>query len=79
MILLSYPVGLMMLPGIAYFISNWRTLQLVYFSPLILLVGMYYWSASSGVSRDRFDRNAIKVTDSGPGFHPGFSQSLPAG
>ncbi|XP_056869383.1 solute carrier family 22 member 13-like [Takifugu flavidus] len=43
MILLSYPVGLMLLPGIAYLISNWRTLQLIFFSPLILLVGLFYW------------------------------------
>lgn len=25
------------------------------------------------------DRNAAKVADSGSDFHPGFSQSLPAG
>lgn len=56
MILLSYPVGLMLLPGIAYFISNWRILQLVYFSPLILLVGMYYWLVSSGVRKTGLDK-----------------------
>lgn len=68
MILLSYPVGLMLLPGIAYLISNWRTQQLVYFSPLIPLVGMYYWSASSGFCKTSLDKNVMKVTDCGSVF-----------
>ncbi|KAM7369867.1 hypothetical protein PAMP_011157 [Pampus punctatissimus] len=38
-----YPLGLMMLSGIAYLIRNWRTLQLVLFSPLVLVLGMFYW------------------------------------
>lgn len=81
MILLSYPVGLMMLPGIAYLISNWRTLQLVFFSPVILLVGIYYWLAPSGVTLvlGRLDRNVSSVTDSVPIFLSGFSQSRSAG
>nr|XP_033494476.1 solute carrier family 22 member 13-like isoform X2 [Epinephelus lanceolatus] len=37
-ILLFVPVGLMVLPGVAYFISNWRILQLVLFSPLLVIV-----------------------------------------
>lgn len=79
MILLSYPVGLMLLPGIAYLISNWRTLQLIFFSPLILLVGFFYWSASFGVTNTRLERIVMNVTDSGYVSHSGFSQSLPAG
>ncbi|XP_033494475.2 solute carrier family 22 member 13-like [Epinephelus lanceolatus] len=42
-ILLFVPVGLMVLPGVAYFISNWRILQLVLFSPLLIIVGILYW------------------------------------
>ncbi|KAF7669412.1 hypothetical protein LDENG_00203380 [Lucifuga dentata] len=38
-----FPIGLMMLSGIAYCIRNWRILQLVLFSPLLLVLGMYYW------------------------------------
>ncbi|XP_028333085.1 solute carrier family 22 member 13-like [Gouania willdenowi] len=39
----SCALGLMMLPGIAYLISNWRILQIVLFSPLILILVPYYW------------------------------------
>uniref|UniRef100_A0A8C5I0A2 Solute carrier family 22 member 13-like n=1 Tax=Gouania willdenowi TaxID=441366 RepID=A0A8C5I0A2_GOUWI len=39
----SFPLGLMILPGIAYLIPNWRILQLVLFSPLILVVALFYW------------------------------------
>ncbi|XP_042366767.1 solute carrier family 22 member 13-like [Plectropomus leopardus] len=42
-ILLFAPVGLMVLPGFAYLIPNWRILQLVLFSPLLLIVGILYW------------------------------------
>ncbi|XP_034562540.1 solute carrier family 22 member 13-like [Notolabrus celidotus] len=38
-----FAVGLMLLSGIAYFIRNWRILQLVLFSPLLLTVGFLYW------------------------------------
>uniref|UniRef100_A0A3B5BGI5 Solute carrier family 22 member 13-like n=1 Tax=Stegastes partitus TaxID=144197 RepID=A0A3B5BGI5_9TELE len=37
-----FPLGLMMLSGLAYFIRNWRILQLVLFSPLVLVVGIFY-------------------------------------
>uniref|UniRef100_A0A3P8TIY1 Solute carrier family 22 member 13b n=1 Tax=Amphiprion percula TaxID=161767 RepID=A0A3P8TIY1_AMPPE len=37
-----FPLGLMVLSGLAYLIRNWRILQLVLFSPLILVVGIYY-------------------------------------
>ncbi|XP_044032537.1 solute carrier family 22 member 13b isoform X2 [Siniperca chuatsi] len=39
----SFPLGLMVLSGIAYFIRNWRILQLVLFSPLVLVLGIFYW------------------------------------
>ncbi|GLD47098.1 solute carrier family 22 member 13 isoform X1, partial [Lates japonicus] len=32
-----------MLSGIAYLIRNWRILQLVLFSPLVLVLGIFYW------------------------------------
>ncbi|XP_061569790.1 solute carrier family 22 member 13b [Cololabis saira] len=38
-----FPLGLMILSGIAYFIRNWRILQLVLFSPLVLVLGLFYW------------------------------------
>ncbi|XP_051266541.1 solute carrier family 22 member 13-like [Dicentrarchus labrax] len=36
-------LGLMMLSGVAYLIHNWRILQWVLFSPLILVLGIFYW------------------------------------
>lgn len=44
MILTLFSTGLMLLSGIAYLILNWRILQLVLFSPVVLLVGFHYWS-----------------------------------
>ncbi|CAJ1082094.1 LOW QUALITY PROTEIN: solute carrier family 22 member 13-like [Xyrichtys novacula] len=38
-----FPLGLMMLSGIAYLIRNWRILQFVLFSPLVIVVGIFYW------------------------------------
>ncbi|XP_042255729.1 solute carrier family 22 member 13b [Thunnus albacares] len=38
-----FPVGLMMLSGIAYLIRNWRILQMVLFSPVVLVLGLFYW------------------------------------
>uniref|UniRef100_A0A8C7XD82 Solute carrier family 22 member 13b n=1 Tax=Oryzias sinensis TaxID=183150 RepID=A0A8C7XD82_9TELE len=37
------PVGLIMLSGLAYLIHNWRILQIVLFSPLVLVLGVFYW------------------------------------
>ncbi|KAM9841690.1 solute carrier family 22 member 13-like [Aulostomus maculatus] len=42
-ILCFVPLGLMVLPGIAFFIRNWRILQLVLYSPLLLIVVILYW------------------------------------
>lgn len=44
MIVTLFSVGLMLLSGIAYLILNWRILQLVLFSPVVLVVGFHYWS-----------------------------------
>ncbi|XP_041817559.1 solute carrier family 22 member 13-like [Chelmon rostratus] len=38
-----FPLGLMVLSGVAYLIRNWRVLQLVLFSPLLLMLGIFYW------------------------------------
>ncbi|KAG8009491.1 Solute carrier family 22 member 13 [Nibea albiflora] len=43
MILFFVPVGLVVLPGVAYLIQNWRTQQLVLYSPILLIVGIFYW------------------------------------
>ncbi|KAE8279838.1 Solute carrier family 22 member 13 Organic cation transporter-like 3 [Larimichthys crocea] len=43
LILIVFSVGLMALSGIAYLIHNWRILKLVLFSPLVLVLGMFYW------------------------------------
>ncbi|XP_068160671.1 solute carrier family 22 member 13-like [Antennarius striatus] len=37
-----YSVGLLVLSGIAYSIRNWRIMQLVLFSPLVLVLGVFY-------------------------------------
>ncbi|XP_042372689.1 solute carrier family 22 member 13-like, partial [Plectropomus leopardus] len=42
-IIMFYPVGLMLLSGIAFLIHNWRILQLVLFSPLLLVLGILFW------------------------------------
>ncbi|XP_053716059.1 solute carrier family 22 member 13-like [Synchiropus splendidus] len=38
-----YSLGLMMLAGITYLIRDWRILHLVLFSPLALVLGIFYW------------------------------------
>ncbi|KAM8731784.1 solute carrier family 22 member 13-like isoform 3-T3 [Acanthopagrus schlegelii] len=43
-IIFFFPVGMMLLCGIAYLINDWRILQMVLFSPLILVLGVFYWS-----------------------------------
>ncbi|XP_037612890.1 solute carrier family 22 member 13-like [Sebastes umbrosus] len=42
-IMILVAVGLMLLSGITYLIHNWRILQLVLFSPLLLFLGTNYW------------------------------------
>lgn len=40
-------LGVMVLPALAYLFPNWRTLHLVLFSPLLLIVVFAYWSVAS--------------------------------
>ncbi|TWW70931.1 Solute carrier family 22 member 13 [Takifugu flavidus] len=35
--------ALIVVPGIAYLLPNWRIMQVVIISPALLLVGLYYW------------------------------------
>ncbi|XP_073344778.1 solute carrier family 22 member 13-like [Pagrus major] len=42
-IIIFFSVGLMLLSGIAYLIPNWRILLLVLASPVVLLLGFFYW------------------------------------
>lgn len=41
-------MAMVLIPGIAYLVRNWRILQLVLVSPA-LLVGLYFWSAASWI------------------------------
>ncbi|XP_037135393.1 solute carrier family 22 member 13b [Syngnathus acus] len=38
-----YPVGLMLLSAMAYFIRDWRSLQLALYSPILLVLAVFYW------------------------------------
>ncbi|XP_041670401.1 solute carrier family 22 member 13-like [Cheilinus undulatus] len=38
-----FSVGLMVLSGAAYYIRNWRILQVVLLSPLVIVLGIFYW------------------------------------
>lgn len=79
-----FPLGLMIMSGIAYFVRNWRYLQLVLFSPLVLVVALFYWSAlflsfffflviTGSIIKH------IQLHDCGAAFHSGFSLSQPGG
>ncbi|XP_034416220.1 solute carrier family 22 member 13b [Cyclopterus lumpus] len=39
----SFPLGLILVSGLAYLIPNWRILQLVLFTPLVVVLGIFYW------------------------------------
>ncbi|XP_056290526.1 solute carrier family 22 member 13b [Pseudoliparis swirei] len=39
----SFPLGLILVSGVAYLIPNWRILHLVLFSPLVVVLGIFYW------------------------------------
>ncbi|XP_028290854.1 solute carrier family 22 member 13-like [Gouania willdenowi] len=39
----SFPLGLMILSGVAYLIRDWRILHMVLFSPVLLLLGIFFW------------------------------------
>lgn len=45
LVLVFCPVGLMLLPCIAYLVGDWRNLQAALFSPLIIIWGLFYWWA----------------------------------
>ncbi|KAM3593952.1 uncharacterized protein V6R79_026376 [Siganus canaliculatus] len=42
-IILFAAIGQMILSGAAYLVQNWRSLQLVLYSPLIVVLGVFYW------------------------------------
>lgn len=46
-ILLFYELGLILLPCLAYLVGNWRKLQVVLFSPLVVIWGLFFWSAAA--------------------------------
>ncbi|XP_068160454.1 solute carrier family 22 member 13-like [Antennarius striatus] len=41
-ICMCFSVGLLILSGIAHLVPDWRTLELVLFCPLVILVGLFY-------------------------------------
>ncbi|XP_036934311.1 solute carrier family 22 member 13-like isoform X3 [Acanthopagrus latus] len=43
LIIIFFAIGLMLLSGVAYLIPNWRILLLVLTSPLVLVLGFFYW------------------------------------
>lgn len=45
-VVLFFSFGLMILSGVAYLIPQWRVMELVLLSPLVLLVVFMYWSAT---------------------------------
>uniref|UniRef100_A0A3Q3DLA3 Solute carrier family 22 member 13b n=1 Tax=Hippocampus comes TaxID=109280 RepID=A0A3Q3DLA3_HIPCM len=40
---LFYPIGLILLSGLAYFIRDWRILQLALYGPLLIVLATFYW------------------------------------
>uniref|UniRef100_A0A3B3UQE5 Major facilitator superfamily (MFS) profile domain-containing protein n=1 Tax=Poecilia latipinna TaxID=48699 RepID=A0A3B3UQE5_9TELE len=42
-IIAFFSIGQMLLSGVAYLIRNWRILQLVLFSPLIVILLLFFW------------------------------------
>lgn len=50
---MTFPVGLMIMSGVAYLIQDWRILQLVLFCPLVVLLAVLYWSVSSQTSQSK--------------------------
>ncbi|XP_019722424.1 solute carrier family 22 member 13-like isoform X2 [Hippocampus comes] len=38
-----YSIGLMILSGLAYFMHNWRILQLALYGPLLIVLSIFYW------------------------------------
>nr|XP_061809919.1 solute carrier family 22 member 13-like [Nerophis lumbriciformis] len=38
-----YPIGLVLLAGLAYLIRDWRILQLALYCPLLLVLAIFYW------------------------------------
>ena len=79
----TFPLGLMMMSGIAYLIRDWRILQLVLFSPLVLVLGIFYWSEASRFTFKTCFLKTIKVyilvCDLGSIRPLGFFQSQLAG
>uniref|UniRef100_UPI0037E8AEE6 solute carrier family 22 member 13-like n=1 Tax=Semicossyphus pulcher TaxID=241346 RepID=UPI0037E8AEE6 len=43
LMVIFFSVGLMLMSGITYVIRDWRNLQLVLFSPLLLVLAFYFW------------------------------------
>ncbi|TNN88293.1 Solute carrier family 22 member 13 [Liparis tanakae] len=39
----SFPLGLILVSGVAYLVQSWRILHLVLFSPLVVVLGIFYW------------------------------------
>lgn len=59
MITLVGTLAMVLIPGIAYLLPNWRIMQLVIISPG-LLVGLYYWLAASWIIMQYSNQPVLK-------------------
>lgn len=75
LIIIFFAIGLMLLSGVAYLIPNWRILLLVLTSPLVLVLGFFYWSVVyqtiilRQVHEGLFAKNNTAITVTSKSYH----------
>lgn len=84
-IIIFFSFGLMILSGVAYLIPEWRVMQLVLLSPMVLLVAFLYWSATPSRQNPPTSISGTMMPEPAglkcfqPGGSTGTSPSRPAG